>query len=81
MNEDGKIREFTDLVVWQKGHELVIEIYKITKEFPKEELYSLTNQMRRSAMSITPILPRGSVGTGTKKRFNFTIYRTAHLQS
>lgn len=37
----NKIREFTDLKVWQEGHKLVLIIYKLTKEFPKEERYSL----------------------------------------
>ena len=43
---------FRDLDVWQKAHQLVLGIYKITKAFPKEEMYGLTSQIRRSAASV-----------------------------
>jgi four helix bundle protein len=46
------IKTFRDLTIWQKSVELVIEIYRITKEFPKEETYGLVSQMRRAAISI-----------------------------
>ncbi len=48
----GKAKDFTDLVVWQKAHEFVLNVYLITKKFPKEELYGLTSQFRRAAVSI-----------------------------
>ena len=43
--ESGKIKNFTDLFVWQKGHILVLEVYKYSSTFPKEELFSLTSQI------------------------------------
>ncbi len=43
--ENAKIKSFTDLNAWKEGHKLVIEIYQITKYFPKEELFSLTNKI------------------------------------
>ncbi|GAG90469.1 unnamed protein product, partial [marine sediment metagenome] len=46
------IKSYRDLVVWQKSMELVTTVYTITKEFPKEELYALTSQIRRSAVSV-----------------------------
>ena len=46
------LKTYKELVVWQKAYGLCIEIYKITKTFPKEELYGLTSQMRRSALSV-----------------------------
>ena len=46
MNQALKIKSFTDLITWQKAHQLVLSIYIITKSFPKEEIYSLVDQMR-----------------------------------
>lgn len=51
MNNPLPARTFKDLVVWQHAHQLVIEMYKMTREFPREELYGLTSQMRRAAVS------------------------------
>ncbi len=47
-----KTQSFKDLIVWQKSYQLVREIYKITKDFPKEETCGLSQQMRRCAVSI-----------------------------
>ncbi|MEK7065739.1 MAG: four helix bundle protein [Patescibacteria group bacterium] len=55
----GDIRTFTDLDVWEKGHTLVISVYMATKEFPPEERYSLSDQMRRSAVSTTSNIAEG----------------------
>lgn len=49
----GKIDSFKDLIVFQKAFKLGMEIYEISKHFPKEEKYSLTDQMRRSSRSVT----------------------------
>jgi len=57
--EQRKIRSFTDLKAWRKSHELVVAIYKITDKFPKKETYSLTDQMRRAATSITSNIAEG----------------------
>lgn len=54
-----KIAFFYDLEIWKICHELVILIYAITRHFPKEELYGLTNQMRRAAVSITSNIAEG----------------------
>jgi four helix bundle protein len=45
-------QSFKDLVVWQKAHQLVLAIYRVTKNFPKDELYGLTSQVRRSSCSV-----------------------------
>lgn len=50
--EEKSTRSFTDLIVWQKSHQFVLAVYKMTKEFPKEEIYGLTSQFRRAAVSI-----------------------------
>lgn len=55
----NKIKSFTDLFVWQEGHKLVLLIYRITLKFPKNELYSLIDQMRRAATSITSNIAEG----------------------
>lgn len=52
MENRGPAKSFKDLVVWQKSHQMVLSIYRITKAFPKEEMYGLTSQVRRSASSV-----------------------------
>ncbi len=52
-------RRFEDLVVWQKGHALVLRVYKLTKEFPREELFGLVDQMRRAAVSVPANVAEG----------------------
>jgi len=47
-----KIKNFRDLEVWRLGKEIVLDVYKVTSEFPREELYGLVSQMRRAAVSI-----------------------------
>jgi len=54
-----KIKNFQDLRIWQIGIEVVKNIYILTKKFPKEELYGLTSQMRRSAISIPSNIAEG----------------------
>jgi len=54
-----KIKSYKDLNIWKRSIELVEDIYKITKNFPKEEIYGLTNQLRRSAVSIPSNIAEG----------------------
>jgi four helix bundle protein len=49
----AKIGSFRDLIVYQKAYKLALDIFEISKSFPKEERYSLTDQIRRSSRSIT----------------------------
>ena len=56
---DKKIKNFRDLDIWKKGIEIVKDIYKIAKEFPKSELYSLANQMQRASLSIPSNIAEG----------------------
>ncbi len=53
------MQDFKPLKVWQKGHQLTLAVYKATKEFPKDELFGLTSQMRRSAASIPTNIAEG----------------------
>jgi four helix bundle protein len=52
-------RDYKDLTVWQKAIDLVTEVYKATRGFPKEELYGLTSQLRRCAVSVPSNIAEG----------------------
>jgi len=54
-----QIKNFQDLLVWSKGHALVLEIYKVTKNFPYEEKFGLISQIRRSSSSICANIAEG----------------------
>jgi len=54
-----KTKSFKDLIVWQKAYRLVLEVYKITKDFPKSETYGLAQQMRRAAVSLPSNIAEG----------------------
>lgn len=53
------LNSYKELTVWQKSIELVLEIYRLTDEFPKSELYGLTSQMRRAAVSVPSNIAEG----------------------
>lgn len=69
--ENAKIRSFKDLNVWKESHILVLEIYKATKTFPKDELFGLTNQIRRAAVSITSNISEGFNRISPKEKLQF----------
>ena len=54
-----KIRSFKDLKIWQKGIEIVKDVYCLTEKFPNKELYGLTSQMRRAAVSLPSNIAEG----------------------
>lgn len=66
-----KIRTFKDLIVWQEGHMLVLMVYKVTKKFPKEELFGLTNQLRRAVVSFTSNIAEGFSRNSYKEKLQF----------
>jgi four helix bundle protein len=53
------MRDFRQIKVWAKAHQLTLEIYKITSRFPREELYGLTSQLRRASASIPANIAEG----------------------
>jgi len=53
------LKDYKELKVWQRSYQLCLDIYKITKEFPKEEQYSLTSQIRRAAVSVPSNIAEG----------------------
>lgn len=71
MRGEGKIKQFEDLLVWQKSHSLVLNIYKITKQFPYEEKFGLVSQMRRAAVSIAANIVEGFRKRSQRDKINF----------
>lgn len=67
----NKILRFTDLVAWQKGHSLVLDIYQITQSFPIQEHYGLVSQMQRCAVSITSNIAEGFSRKGKREKIQF----------
>lgn len=66
-----KIKSFTDLFAWQEGHKLVLLIYRLTTNFPKEEIFGLTSQMRRCVISITSNVAEGFSRQSYKEKVQF----------
>jgi four helix bundle protein len=64
-------RSFGDLLVWQKSHEFTLSIYKLTAGFPKHELYGLTSQMRRAAVSVPANIAEGFRRRGRPDKARF----------
>lgn len=63
-------RSYKDLVVWQKSMELVTAVYRFTAKFPKDELFGITSQLRRAAVSIPSNIAEGQ-GRLSEKEFRF----------
>lgn len=76
MENKKKIQSFTDLEVWQEAHKLILYVYKITKNFPKEEMFGLVSQMRRASVSITSNIAEGFSRFSFKEKAQF--YSMAH---
>lgn len=62
---------YKDLIVWQKADELAFQIYLATKAFPKEEIYGLTSQIRRAALSVPTNIVEGAARKGPKELLRF----------
>ena len=61
-----KVKSYRDLVVWQRAKALAVEIYRLTEEFPRKEQYSLTDQLRRAAVSIPSNVAEGHIKRSEK---------------
>lgn len=61
------IKSYRDLIVWQKAMDLVVNVYKKTKGFPREELYGLTSQLRRAVVSVPSNIAEGQGRNSTKE--------------
>jgi len=65
---ETRAKSHTDLIVWQKAVQLSVEIYKLTDTFPPREMYGISNQMRRAAVSIPSNIAEGR-NRGTRKDY------------
>lgn len=74
------MKRFTDLIVWQKSHQLVLKAYKLTKKYPKDELYGLTSQIRRASVSIAANIVEGYKRNSDKQTLQFLNISDASLE-
>ena len=75
-----KARTFQDLIVWQKAHQFVLSVYLSTRQFPKEEMFGLTAQFRRAAVSIPANIVEGFKRRGRRDKFRFMNIAQASLE-
>jgi len=68
---EDRTKNFQDLIVWQKAHQFVLSVYKMTKDFPKDEMYGLTSQFRRAAVSIAANIAEGFRKNGKLDKLRF----------
>lgn len=73
------IKAFEELIIWQEARKLTNNIYRVTKKFPKEELYGLTSQMRRAAVSVMSNIAEGFDRRTTKEFISFLIIARASV--
>lgn len=69
--EKKKIKSFTDLDSWREAYKLILRVYELTKNFPKEELFGLTMQLRRATVSITSNIAEGFSRQSYKEKVQF----------
>lgn len=69
--DNAKIQSFRDLNTWNEGHKLVLDIYALTKTFPREEIYRLVDQLSRAAISITSNIAEGFSRNSAKEKMQF----------
>ena len=67
----SEIKDFTDLKAWQEAHQLVLMIYKSSKNFPKDELFALTSQVRRAAISVSSNIAEGFGRSSKQDKIHF----------
>lgn len=65
------IKSFQDLNIWKEAHSLTLEVYRVTKEFPKTEMFGLISQLRRAAASVPANIAEGMGRNTTKELLSF----------
>ena len=73
-------KTFKDLVVWQKAHRFVLASYSLTASFPRSEIYCLTSQMRRAAISIPANIAEGFTKRGASEKARFLNFAQGSLE-
>lgn len=71
MVDGSKIESFEQLVVWQKSQDLAVSVYLLTKDFPKDELFAMTSQLRRAASSISANIAEGFGRSSPNDKLHF----------
>lgn len=74
------VKTFKDLLVWQKAHRFVLSIYHISRAFPKSEVYGLTAQLRRAAVSIPANIAEGFGKKSLKDKIRFLDFSRGSLE-
>lgn len=69
--KEERINSYKDLIVWQRAMDLVVEVYKLSDQYPKHELYGLTGQTRKSAVSVPSNIAEGRKRSSRKDYCNF----------
>jgi len=74
------LKSFQELIVWQKAHCLTLKIYQLSKEFPKEEIFTLTSQIRRASISVESNIAEGFSRRSSKESKRFYYMANASLE-
>jgi len=67
----GEIKSYKDLLIWQKGVDIVVSIYQLVEGFPKEEIYALSSQLKRASVSIPANIAEGYGRNSTQSYIHF----------
>ena len=74
------LKSFRDLEVWQKSHQVVLDVYRLTNAFPKDERFGIVSQLRRAASSIAANIAEGFGRRSTKELLQFLVFANGFLE-
>ena len=78
-SRNAPVRSYLDLIVWQRALDLAENVYEATRKFPKEEIYGITSQMRRAAVSVPANIAEGMARNSTKELLQFLVVARGSL--
>ena len=67
----SEIKSYKDLLIWQKGIDIVVNLYQLLQDFPKEEIYALSGQLKRASISISSNIAEGYGRNSTQSYIHF----------